>query len=227
LTIRRQLRRPKRKFEIVKPTRTHLAPSTRQFEEICTADELLPLARAYASDHRGFREMSKLLLTQDYQSMSFGKLIDLLAETGVAFTELALTYQNFQHAKAGIIRSYFMPNIMKELSEDAMDGVRKCPKCKGKGSIADQVCPRCNSTGKIDRHASRHARKMILEAAGLVGGKGPMVNVNVPITLPSPEEAMIGASKIINAQPVEVMDEIPSLPPAPAGETTGEDSERA
>lgn len=173
-------------------------------EAVSSSAELLPLARAYSGEHAGFKRLAALLEKEEYQILNFGKLLEVLCESEVSFSELALRYQNFQHAKVGLIRSYHMPRIMHNMTIDANPRMKPCRKCVGRGAAEDgKICHYCNGTGQIEKQADNKAREMILESAGMIGksAQGPLVNVNMnSIPMPAMEQAVIEAAKVI-AQP--------------------------
>lgn len=215
--------------------RSRFAPvNADTLEAVSCASELLPLAQAYAADNPGFARLAELLKKEEYQSLNFGKLLEVLCQSEVSFSELALNYQSFQHAKVGLIRSYHMPRIMHNLTIDANPRIHACPRCYGTGKVrGERLCARCGGTGQIEKAASNKARALILESAGMIGKteRGPLVNVNMPVAVPAMEQAVMEAAKVIahpaprqlEPQILEVVpDEDTNVPHEGDGEATQE-----
>lgn len=165
-------------------------------------EEIRLVSQAYAHEYPQFRKVVEMLDTPAYRDkqLTLGKLIKLLFESGATWTELCMCYRNFKHTQADIIRSHRMPAIMNELTLDAMAKEEDCPACMGTGKMDDgkTACRKCLGKGKIMVAADKQARELVLKSSGMMGEKGPLVNLDQrTINLPSPESALAEASSVM------------------------------
>jgi hypothetical protein len=75
------------------------------------------------------------------------------------------------------------PGLVDDLAKDARSVELNCHECDGAGKVggADgklHVCRGCGGRGKIRQIGDRHARKMLLEIAGLTGKEQPLVQID-------------------------------------------------
>lgn len=74
-----------------------------------------------------------------------------------------------------------IPQIMESIANEAIPQTIDCPKCKGVGTVPNKEdgrddCPHCGGLGQLLIPADNDARKMALEAAGVIGQRGPLID---------------------------------------------------
>ena len=101
---------------------------------------------------------------------------------GITLHELNVLYQDGQRNKGLFAMSSKLPQIMEDVSVDALSKEVACQRCDGKGDLEDpsfedglRPCPDCDATGKTRQIGDKHSRDLVFESMKLTNQKGPLV----------------------------------------------------
>lgn len=116
----------------------------------------------------------------------------IMKHAGVTLQELMEVYGRYRIAQATRIAMDRSPTIISHAADDAENRKVVCPRCDGLGTLdidaaREEVqekrrkailrtCPECEGSGRVMQSGDAEARKLVLEVAGLVGKKGPVVD---------------------------------------------------
>lgn len=110
---------------------------------------------------------------------------------GLKPSDLADIYRDYNKSKGAIVAMSGIPEVMKDVVEDAKSSSSVCDRCDGLGQIEKRTktiyegveqeqiewleCPGCNSTGKVRKVGDPNARKILTEMAGYTNKRIPLV----------------------------------------------------
>lgn len=132
------------------------------------------------SKHQGAVKLLEILHDPGFDNMSFALKC---REAGI-YPEHVWREVIALHKLDGDIRvARRIPQIMESIAEEAAPRVQQCPKCRGIGSLPPKKnsderdeCPVCGGQGSLIIPADTDARKLALEAIGVIGQKGPLID---------------------------------------------------
>ena len=143
----------------------------------------------------------KLLMLLSDPQLSRVTLAKLAVQSGLSTAELTLFFNN-SRKQEGIVRmSQKLPDIMEGTAEDALPKVIPCAKCGGEGKVKDNICRNCHGEGSIRVSGDIEKTKLIFDAVGLTGKRGPsqlnLINVSGSQSL----ETRVGLAQQLLAEP--------------------------
>ncbi len=129
------------------------------------------------------REAATLLAHLEDPRAAGQPLRRLCEDAGLSFFQLYQTFKDAAKARAHIeteiVQANYLPRVMADTCEDALTTWRTCPACNGTGRLVLKGkrvdCSTCGGKGKVKEPGDIDNRKLALEAAGLVGRRGPLV----------------------------------------------------
>lgn len=167
----------------------------KSFARVMPRDDLAPILDAASSDKR-VEAMYNMLYDPQFSDMS---LATMARTCGLTFVELCDILKKHRVAEAHVQTANHLPEVMEGIAEDAKNTKEFCPKCQGTGTIVDATkpptaadpddprsepqpmpitCPQCKGRGEIKKSGDLGARKLVLESMGMIGGRGPLLNIN-------------------------------------------------
>lgn len=96
--------------------------------------------------------------------------------------ELAQIFRDFNHSKGMLNMMAELPEVSKDIANDAKSKRVTCPRCDGFGEIdkrdgSTMKCPECRGRGLIRKAGDLAARKLVFEAVGYTT-KQALVNID-------------------------------------------------
>lgn len=134
--------------------------------------------------------------------------VDTLAKkSGLNRADVVAIFQERQSLLTTISIYESLPEIVADAATDAKASYLPCEECKG--VVQTPPCYACGGSGKVRKPGDKEKLAFIGEAAGIVGKKGPLVQVNTQINNSSGagksfEELMRAAS--VNETPRKAID---------------------
>ena len=153
-----------------------------------------------SSDDPKFRRLYAALQDPAYQRTS---RMTLCRNFGVSLKDLVELWGEYNVALAGLAVFSRLPQIVKELADDALPHHVVCSRCDAYGIVVDgnskRTCPICDGSGKVRVPGdNKDARRLVLEIAGLIGrNKAPIVAIQQNIGIPAVEDAVSDISEIL------------------------------
>ena len=88
-----------------------------------------------------------------------------------------------------------LPQIMQDVTNNALSRDVVCPRCDGLKSVHDReadlrVCPVCQGKGGVTVPGDPHARELVFEVMGLIGRKEPAIRIEQNVRVESLEEML-------------------------------------
>ena len=131
------------------------------------------------------RELLEYILSQDEKYSLFLRALHdpiqshlsfsgLMRRFNVSLHELQTVYTDAQRHMGLIQMSNRLPQVMEDISIDALSKTVSCSRCDGLGTIpigktGTRTCPQCDGEGKVHAPGSTDARQQMLETMKLVG----------------------------------------------------------
>ena len=152
----------------------------------------------WSSDDPKFRRLYIALQDPAYQTTS---RMTLCRNFGISLRDLLDMWFSYMRdlTRLGILNR--LPEIAKEIVEDALSRDVVCSRCDGIGNVkkddGQRTCPMCQGAGKIRVPGDKDARRLVLEIGGLIGrNKTPVVAIqqNFGVNL---EDTLIEIDKIL------------------------------
>lgn len=133
----------------------------------------LASALSRASDDARIAALAVRLIDPNFATT---KLTKLANDLGLRYTDVV---DGFRRAKLdeGMLRMFIrVPDILEDIAEDARTKIDACPRCDGEGEIHKRgksvTCPQCKGVGELRTPGDNEARRLTLEAAGIIGKRG-------------------------------------------------------
>lgn len=190
----------------------------RQLEESLPREELYG-SLAAAADPR-CATLLALLTDRELGKMT---LPTLARRAGLAYAELLRLITAYRLDRGLLAMSAHVPQVLEDAAIDAKAKLVPCRQCQGTGKLASESikqtdgeitvgvetdCWVCEGTGKIRKSGDSDARELVFETLGLTGkSRGINVNVNTAVTMPTVEDDMTAAQRIIDQPAVVVAPE--------------------
>jgi len=138
----------------------------------------------------------------------------LARRAALSYAEVLRIITSHRLGQGLLAMSTHVPAVLEDAGIDAKAKLVPCRQCQGSGKLAaetikaedgeitvgvEAACWVCEGAGKLRKPGDTDARKIVFETMGLTG-KGSAVNVNVATTvqMPSVEDDMTAAQKIID-----------------------------
>jgi hypothetical protein len=118
------------------------------------------------------------------------QLISLARKYGFTVRGLRDLWSDYKMAQAEAVVRGHLPEIARDIVEDAKSTHVSCPRCDAIGQIkvpeefrgpegaAIQVCPQCHGRGTVRKPGDTEARRLLSEAVGLSGRTKAAVSIN-------------------------------------------------
>lgn len=158
---------------------------------ICTREELQQALASCEQLH-----IQRFLNDLSNPKLSSRNITALARRHNITPLELADLWRRHALAKGMLTIISGLPRLSEHLIEDSMSKMVYCQRCDGLGEVETKVidvmrvCPACKGAGEIRIEGSSDARKMALEAAGIIGKKANTI-VN-PVIHTQSVESVIG-----------------------------------
>ena len=173
----RKLRSPARKDTML-----------RRFDALVGRDEITA-ALELSRDPRS-RALLGMMLDPTYNKHSFAKLCQ---KAGLRLTDLVDVFRRGKQLEATLSALQNLPHLVEETMLDALPAVEVCSRCDGRVEVQDEgeperkrLCPACKGSGEVRVPGNVEARRMIFQAAGLIG-KGRAVTKQMGVSIePNP-----------------------------------------
>lgn len=106
-------------------------------------------------------------------------MASLAYRAGLTLHDLADAFRRVK-LDEGLIRMYkHFPAAAEDVARDARSRRVYCQRCDGLGKLgegkSERICPQCKGKCEVRVPGDADARKALLEAAGLIGRRGPLV----------------------------------------------------
>lgn len=156
---------------------------------ICSREELQQALASCEQLH-----IQRFLNDLSNPKLSSRNITTLARRHNITPLELADLWRRHALAKGMLTIISGLPRLSEHLIEDSMSKMVYCQRCDGLGEVdykdTVRVCPACKGVGEIRIEGSSDARKMALEAAGIIGKKANTI-VN-PVIHTQSVESVIG-----------------------------------
>ncbi len=115
-----------------------------------------------------------MMLDPAYRKFSLPKVCE---RVGLRVTDLADFFRGFYVDAALLSALRRLPQITKDLAQDALSQWVLCERCDGITTVQDsadtsRVCPACEGSGKVRQPGDPQARRLLAEMAGLIRRNG-------------------------------------------------------
>lgn len=188
-TPQRQLWRKQHKERLLK-----------RVEAIIPRDDLGYALQRITEDDK-MRQLAELLLSPDPKIVRCS-LRTLAIRVGLTYMDVV---DGFRRAKIGegLMRMYqHVPDVLEHTATDAKTTIRACNVCRGLGSVKKgRMCEKCSGTGQLVKKGDADDRKLIFEAAGLTGKRGPLIAQQFNIQGDTVEKTITDAHALLNPAP--------------------------
>ena len=145
-------------------------PLMRRFETGIGGQDELKSMMAYSGDPRAQR-LLEMLMDPAYRNHSLGKLCE---KVGLRVVDLLDLFRKFKWDVGTIDLYQQLPQIVKELADDARSSQAACGRCDGEGTLGvgeseEKSCPQCEGTGQVRVPGDPQARRLFLQLTGMIG----------------------------------------------------------
>jgi hypothetical protein len=149
----------------------------------------------------------------------------LCSKAGIRVAEIISVYMEFQRSQAVMEVADRIPEVARQLVDDAVKRVSYCTVCRGKGYTFEECfdehgypvivkvagkkrvqrqkvkCLDCDGSGKADSPANPEARERVLEISGLISTGPRNAAATVNLNFGSVEDTTTEIGKIVNVSP--------------------------
>lgn len=158
-----------------------------------------------------YQQLLTARLSPQHQNTTFMRLCH---NFGISLQDVHELWRHHQLHRAMIEMSNVLPEVTRDLGEDARSRLAYCPRCDGLGYVTDtgegsedapagadsrgegrRVCPACEGARKVRVIGDKASREMLLESVGFIGKKSPLVNINQHFGLDSELGDLLAASQ--------------------------------
>ncbi len=173
----------------------------RQFEKEFGRDNIINTLSVSQDQDFRLKHLLQMMLDPKEAKCGFATLCVKANITLMEFLEFA---KKGNHAVAIASASRHAPAVLNDIALDAMNRIRKCPKCHGSGQVENAECIECDGSGTIRISGDKDARDQFLEATGIITRKGQSIafnlqNVNANMPGMNPFESTVArAQKVLD-----------------------------
>lgn len=142
------------------------------------------LAAALASTNEKAKALVQLLLDKNYRNWGTKKLA---LRAGLSAPDVVDMFRDQKWLEATLALHEVLPEIVSDAAVDARATQIPCELCKtSKVDESGHPCYACGGTGYLRKPGDKDKLAFVGEATGLVGKKGPFVQVNTQINNQQP-----------------------------------------
>jgi len=169
-------------------------------EQIIPRDDLGYALQRITEDDK-MRNLAELLLSPKHEHLKCS-LRTLAVRCGLTYMDVVDAFRRSKIGE-GLMRMYqHVPDVLEHTAQDAKTTTRECNVCKGLGSMnKGRTCNVCQGTGEIHKKGDADDRKLIFEAAGLTGKRGPLIAQQFNIQGDTVEKTITDAHALLNPAP--------------------------
>ena len=152
----------------------------------------------FSGDERFFR-LYDALHDDAYRNTSPGTLC---RRFGISLQDLVDVWREYNSLLGQMYMSTHLPQIMRDVTNNAMSRDVVCPRCDGlktvrDGEVESRTCPVCKGEGQVQVPGDPHARELVLEVLGITGRKEPAIRIEHNVRAESMEEMLRMGQKIV------------------------------
>jgi len=170
----------------------------------------------FSGDERFFR-LYDALHDDAYRNTSPGTLC---RRFGISLQDLVDVWREYNSLLGQMYMAMQLPQIMADVTNNAMSRDVVCPRCDGLKSVRDgsegsRVCPVCEGKGQVRVPGDLHAIELVSEVMGLIGRRGPAIRIEESVRVESLEELLRTTQKIVMREPTRRTEEGPACDDSP------------
>lgn len=173
--------------------------------------------QAVCSASGKWASLASVMLEPKFKHNTFA---NLCRKFNITPNDLLEFWRSHQRIVAEVHTLNELPEITKQVAEDAQHQPAYCERCDGLGKLQEgfetvefiegeepqspqpieRECPKCKGTGQVEAPADRHARDLVYKSQGLID-KAPMIPIQLNFGVPL-EDTVSRVGKILDITPV-------------------------